>query len=291
MILLLVFLIVISMAFYVAVQVNDNLEKSSNITLSSNLSCPPLPVLSFEIDDIDFSQNEYNLLTNAIYLADKYNITFDLGVISSSFYNNSDANTFGLYENNTDVFEIIAHGYTHAIDPSIVNQAPTGSYGEFYIISPNQSSGLNVPLSIQDNHIRNMRQIFQSYNLTTATEIFTVPYHTGDFNTTLLAEKYGYKLIIQKITSPQVFSEIRFGNVVDTQDYIDIPENNTFSSADVLNYTNQINKAISLGQKRIDVSLHPINFRTLSSIDHFFNQILYAGPDVSYGKLSDRFNC
>ena len=205
-------------------------------------------------------------MVNALYLADKYNITFDLGVIALPFDENKDNGTFDLYQNNKDDFEVIAHGFTHSLDQSIIDHTSQGAYGEFYVLPVNQS----VPYALQEYHIKRMREIFNDYNLTTALEIFTVPYHTGDFNTTLLASKYGYKLIQQKITVPKSFSEINFDGIVSSQNYIDIPQHNYFTIGDVLNYTSQLDRAISMGQKRIDISLHPINFQNLSEADNFF---------------------
>jgi hypothetical protein len=286
-----VFLIVILIGSLILAQLNPNSKKIiPSIASVSNISCilNNNTVVSFEIDDVTFSPSDTSNLENALYLADKYHITFDLGVIALPFSENMDNDTFSLYQNNQDDFEIIAHGFTHALDQSIIDQSNSAIYGEFYIFPTNQS----VPYSIQDNHIKRMREIFQDYNLTTATEIFTIPYHTGDFNTTLLAEKYGYKLILQKITVPKSFSEVQFGNITASQNYIDIPEHENFTNADVVNYTSQLNQAILLGQKRIDISFHLINFDNLSAIDNFFGQILsQTNNSVVYRMLSDRFNC
>jgi hypothetical protein len=204
-----------------------------------------------------------------------------------------DNNVFNLYQDNQNYFEVVAHGFNHKLDQSIIDEYPNNNvYGEFYVFSADTS----VPSDIQEYHIKNMKQIFEEYNLTTATQIFTVPYHTGDFNTISLAAKYGYKLIIQKITTPQTFSEIYFGNITNSQDYIDIPQQfNKINQSQIVSYTDRVNEAIKEGQKRIDITLHTINFGNLTDINSFFNQSLTTikenNPKVRFDFLSDRFRC
>lgn len=125
-------------------------------------------------------------LQNALILARKYNITFDLGVIAQPFKDYADPDTFKIYQNNQDVFEIVAHGLTHGLDPAIENVS-YNAYGEFNVVSPIKNE--TVPAVIQEDHIKKMKQIFQEDNLTTATEIFTVPYHAGNYNTINLSKK------------------------------------------------------------------------------------------------------
>lgn len=288
-----IFLIVILISLLLLIKINADSKKiPPPMEFSiSNISCilDNNTIISFEIDDVTFDTDDKIPLENALYLAQKYNITFDLGVIALPFDENSDNDTFNIYQYNQNFLEVIAHGFTHALDQSIIDQINSSVYGEFYIFPINQS----VPFDIQNYHIKRMITIFEQHNLTMATRIFTIPYHTGDFNTTLLAEKYGYSLILQKITSPQTFSEIKFGNITDTQNYIDIPPGNSFTNQDVIDYALQINKAIKLGQNRIDVSFHPPNFENLSNIDNFISQILSQenNSKTEYKMLSDRFNC
>jgi hypothetical protein len=304
-----VFLVVVSISSYLAIQfsnLNTNLQNIPGMNLtSSSLSCPTNnTVISFEIDDIDFAPDQTAMLENALYIGNKYNVTFDLAVIANLFDQNMDNDTFSIYQDNQNIFEVVAHGFTHSLDQSLIDQLPVGSYGEFSVFLPNTTGNMggalgegggqpwgNVPYSIQESHIKNMVRIFNDYNLTTATEIFVVPYHTGDINTTLLAAKYGYKLIVQKITSPQTYLSVRFGNIIDTQDYIDIPVKNTFNYNDIINYTYQLDTAMDEGQKRIDITFHPINFQYLSNIDSFISQIIQANPGLTYDELSDRFSC
>jgi len=298
------FLIIILIGSHLLAQLNSNSKNFSPPYNSiSNISCiiNNYTTISFEIDDVIFSQYDSSALQNALYVANKYNITFDLGVIAFPFRYSMDNDTFSIYKNNQDVFEVIAHGFTHRLDSSIINpinesfyseyQNKTNSsiYGEFYVFPINK----NVPINIQEDHIKRMKEIFQEFNLTTATQIFTLPYHTGDFNTTILADKYGYSLILQKVNVPKSYSEVKFGRIIASENYIDIlPTDIIFTNNDVLDYNSKLNNVISLGQKRIDVSLHPINFQNLSAVDNFFGQILsQKNSNIVYRMLSDRFNC
>lgn len=296
-VLILVFLIVISISSYLLINFYADVQKNPVTKILEEENYCALhakdTVLSFEIDDITFSGFQKPALENALFLAEKYDITFDLGVIAKTFNETMDTNNVNIYQDNKNYFEVIAHGFTHGLDQSIIDEYPKNDvYGEFYVFSVNSS----VPSDIQEYHIKSMKQVFEEYNLTTAIQIFTVPYHTGDFNTTLLAAKYGYKLIIQKITTPQAFSEVKFGNITDTQNYIDIPlEFNRITQDEITNYTSQLNRAIKAGQRRIDISLHPLNFNNLGDIDSFFNQTLTSirenNPNVRFDFLSDRFKC
>ena len=70
-------------------------------------------LVSYRIDDVTFEKKQRPFLENALYLAKKYNITFDLAVIAKRFDNGADSQAYELYQDNSDVFEIVAHGLTH----------------------------------------------------------------------------------------------------------------------------------------------------------------------------------
>jgi hypothetical protein len=135
-----------------------------------------------------------------------------------------------------------------------------------------------------------MKETFQKYNLTIATQIFTVPYHTGDENTINLAKKYGYKLIEQKLTIPKTYSEKNDSGIIATQDYIDVPLKDILGIQDSMNYSIELNKAINLKQNRIMVSLHPVNFHIFMDTDYFFKKIInQTDTKIKFGFISDRF--
>ena len=289
-----VFLVVVLIASYLLINVEVNYQKSlyEKIPIEgSYCNFDNHTVLSFTLDDVTFEKNQNEILNNVLYIARKYGITFDLGVIALPFDENSDDETFDIYKNNQDVFEIVAHGFTHGLDTSIADQYPLDSvHGEFYVLPIDK----NVPLNIQRYHILRMRDIFGKHNLTLATEIFVTPYHAGDFNTTLLLGQYGYSFVEQKITSPQTFSEIKFGNITETQDYIDLPLRNYYTKEDTDNYNLNLSKAIAAGQNKIDIKLHPINFENLESADYFIGQLVSSmknSSDIKFDFISDRFRC
>ncbi|HTY43765.1 MAG TPA: hypothetical protein VMC80_00795 [Patescibacteria group bacterium] len=242
-------------------------------------------LLSFEIDDITFSSNQEPFLENALYLAREYNITFDLGVTARQFEQMKDDETFQLYNNNKNSFEVVAHGLTHSPDPAILSQYGYGNYGEFDIVPDLNKS---VPAYIQEEHIKEMKDIFLKNNLIMATKIFTVPYHKGDFNTINISEAYGYKLIFEQLSASKNYSTRVYGNITASEDYIDIPSVSSFSDKNFANYTVELNKAIILGQKRIVIAMHPINFDDFDNINYFIGKIVKNnGPGIKFGMVSN----
>ncbi len=244
--------------------------------------------VSFIINDITFKKEDQLALNNALTLAKKYNVTFDLGVIAQQFSENSDPETFKIYQDNKDVFEIIAHGLTEGSDLIFIEELnESGSYGEFHIQPINRT----VPAEIQEEHIKKMKGIFERNNLTTATKIFTVPFYSGDENTIKLAEKNGYKLIIQQLSFPvQNYIEKNYGKIIASEDYAYIPPYNIFSNADLIIYNNKLSDAMGAGQKNIYVSLHPVNLEILKNADKFFKDLIEKNPGVKMRFISSRFD-
>ena len=66
-------------------------------------------LVSFRIDDITFETKQKEVLENALYLARKYGVTFDLAVIADRFDRKMDKDVFKIYGDNQDVFEVVAH--------------------------------------------------------------------------------------------------------------------------------------------------------------------------------------
>jgi len=244
-------------------------------------------LVSFKIDDITFAKEQKPVLENALVLARKYNITFDLGVIAKPFSENKDSETFKIYQDNQDVFEIVAHGYTHALDSMFADEY--GAYGEFYVVSY-FSSNKSVPINIQEKHIQKMKEIFEKNNLTLATKIFIVPYHSGDDNTIKLAEKYGYRLIVQQLSIPKNYSEKNYKNIIASENFIDIHQDNLFDETDWVKYNIYLNRAINVDQTRIEISMHPINFQILENADNFFKGLVRQdNPWIKFGMITNRF--
>ncbi len=242
--------------------------------------------VSFIINDITFKKEDRLALNNALILAKKYNITFELGVIAQQFNENSNPETFKIYEDNKDAFEIIAHGLTHGSDVIFTDEFnESGSYGEFYIPSINR----HIPADVQEEHIKKMKGIFEKNNLTTATKIFAVPYYEGDENTIKLAEKNGYKLIIQRLSSVQNYTEQHYGQIIALESYVYIPPYNIFSSSDLIIYNNKMMDIMAAGKKNVYISFHQINLEVLENADKFFKNLIEKNPDVKFAAISSRF--
>lgn len=244
-------------------------------------------LVSFQIDDINFASGQELTLDNALFLARKYNITFDLGVIARQFEQQKNDDIFRTYQDNQNVFEVVAHGLTHAPDPSIYSMYEYGAYGEFDIVPAQNES---VPANVQQEKIKEMRDIFLKNDLIMATKIFSVPYHKGDENTINISEAYGYKLIFEQLSGSKNYSTRNYGKIIASEDYIEIPQASAFSDKDVINYNQELNKAINLGQNRIVISMHPVNFDSLDDIDNFMGEIINEknyNPRIKFGMVSN----
>ena len=161
--------LILSIIFFViiCVLISSNL-KSQNVLVNKNSKgYVPLSkndiLISFRIDDITFSKQQKPMLETALSLARKYNITFDFGVIAKPFSESADPETFKIYQDNQDVFEIVAHGYTHALDTIFADES-YGAHGEFKIIS-DFLTNKSIPINIQEQHIKKMKEIFNPSNV------------------------------------------------------------------------------------------------------------------------------
>lgn len=241
-------------------------------------------LVSFRLDDITFETKQKLVLENALSFARKYNITFDLAVIAKTFDEKADPEVFKIYEDNQDVFEIVAHGLTHK---NILNSS---GQGEFYDIT------LSTPVTaeVQEEHIKEMKDIFEKHNLTMATKIFIVPWNTGDNNTLYLAERYGYKLIIQAFIPKNNLSSYDYdnGRIIVSKSWIDIAMNETLTNEDILKYVNSLDTMTNKNQTDIQIELHPINFNQIQNSDDLLNELVNNNQyksKIKFGMISDRF--
>lgn len=201
--------------------------------------------ISYRIDDITFEKGQKQVLENALEIAEKYNISFDLAVIAKPFDENADAETLGIYENNRNRFDVVAHGLTHKNPLNYTNSPEC----EFY----DDINDIHVPLEIQEQHIKEMKEIFERHNMTRATEIFIAPRYAYDKNTKELAKKYGYKMI-------------GLSNIV----YIPIRER--LYGFDI--YSRKIHLDIlSVFRKNVQINLHPANFENTESVDRLIQSL------------------
>jgi hypothetical protein len=188
-------------------------------------------IISFRIDDFDFGKEDLQILINALYIAKKYHIKFDLAVIAKDFDENVDPEVFKLYQNNQDVFEIVAHGYDH----------------KKYLGYEENREFEDSPYIYQEEHMQKMKAVFEKYKLFTATKILITPFNAGDNNTIDIARKNGYIFLSQW--------DIPINNA-----YEYIKDNLIVSNAMISHPDFSINKFISKGQRRIQAVFHKPNF-------------------------------
>ncbi len=239
-------------------------------------------LVSFRLDDITFAKSQKPVLQNALYLAHKYNITFDLAVIAQPFDKNKDNATFKIYQDNQDVFEVVAHGLTHA------NPINSSHKGEFFDTTDNKP----IHPEIQENHIRKMKEIFEKHNLTIATKIFAVSWNAGDNDTIKLAEEYGYKLITQTFV-PNKLAEQKYGMIIVSKEMVGISANQTLSDKDIQKALSDIKSLIKENQTKIQIITHPVNYlNDTLSIDKAISEIVNNSADksrIKFSFISDRF--
>ena len=212
-------------------------------------------LVSFRIDDINFSTDQRPLIEKAIELARKYHITFDLAVIAQAFDLHQDPAVFKLYQDNQDVLEVVSHGFDHV---HYLNDADNGEFG-------------GADVDYQEDHFKRMIAIFNKYHLTMATKILFTPWHGGDQNTINLAKKYNYKFLTQMYTTGGI---VYYGQDI------------TISSSIATDDISRLNHFI--GQKQVEVVSHPEDFNTISHLETFIQQLkkLPSAKRQKYGFVS-----
>ncbi len=233
-------------------------------------------LVSFRYDDITFKTKQKQVLENALYLARKYNITFDLAVIAKPFDEKADPEVFKIYQDNQDVFEVVAHGWTH------VNPLNKSGQGEFYDLSGNKS----IPYSIQEEHIKEMKKIFEKNNLKWGEKIFILPWSSGDQNTIKIAKDQGYRIMTQLFV-PGGNYEYLDETLIVSKEFLPINIRENLSDKDLENYK-KILTELTKTQKRIEVILHPLNFDKTTNSEEAIKRIVnFKDPRLKFGMISD----
>lgn len=241
-------------------------------------------LVSFRVDDMTFEAYQKPVLEKLLYLARKYNITFDLAVIAKTFDEKADPDTFKIYLDNQDVFEVVAHGYTHT---NPINESSHG--GEFYDSINKQIT----PVAIQENHIISMINIFKEHNLTMGTKILLTPVHAGDKDTVKLAEKYGYKLITQ-LNTPNNQLEYIEGNIVVSRVMIDSSYDREINDKDIIKIKNDFLNYLKNNKARIQIIIHITDFTILSKFnapEKIIDELKKLSQDnnkIKFGMISER---
>ena len=195
-------------------------------------------LVSFRMDDVDFSLQQKNAIRKALYLAKKYNITFDLEIIAKAFDKNMDPSVFKIYQDNKDVFEIVAHGYDHL---NYIGDTTNGEFG-------------GASIDYQEDHFQKMLAVFNKYHLDMATKIFFTPWHSGDQNTINLAKKYRYQFLTQWYTPNNKYS---------------LQDGNIFVSYSISDFNLNSFKKFS-GQSQVEVITHPPDYwKNFYELDKF----------------------
>lgn len=250
----------------------DNQVKAEIIACrngSNDGACNIDIVISVRFDDISFGINQKPILEKALELARKHRIKIDLGVIARRFQNDGVQDTYQLFENNQDVFEIVAHGYTHRHPDDVPPPAPITMRGEFYDITNRRP----MTYEFQADHILQMKNIFQARDLEAATKIFLVPWSAGDLNTIQIAKDYGYKVLSQSFTPTKsneynadgmLISKVMVGGIFKQQ----------LTDEDIENFKQNIYRLIEQGETRIQLLTHDINYIETEYLDKLLDEVV-----------------
>ncbi len=241
---------------------------------------PSDTLVSFVIDGINFGKWQKTTLENAAKIARRYNLTFDLAVVAAHLpKRNKEA--FKIYQDNQDIFEIIANGYNYT------NPLEPKRTGEFYDISIKKE----IPANMQEEKIRNMKEIFEKEGIKTGTQIFLVPYYAGDENTIQIAKNYGYRLIIQENIKSNNLIE-NYDTITASKCYINIPNRVNITDGDINYMKNRIQKFLDRGIKIVYIIFHTVNFNSgeaMGYTEKVINEISFKfkTANVFYGMISD----
>jgi len=228
-------------------------------------------LVSFVINDVAFKKSQRLMLEDAASLAHKYNITFDLAVIARQFDSVKDNETYQVYLDNKDVFEIVAHGWDHA---SSINRNTLK--GEFATIG---SSVQSIPSATQQSLFVNMTSVFKKYDLPLAQKILVVPGYAGDNTTITLAQKEGYKMVVMNY--PAKTLEYKSDSLIVTKSFPASASDEWSGKNSLGSYPKEMIGLISGGQKFVELPLYPWNFDYLSSLDKSISDIVTASKNYT----------
>lgn len=238
-------------------------------------------LISCIIDGIHFAKWQKQIIENALQVAKKNNITFDFAVVAEQFQKSKDKNVFKIYEDNQEIFGIIANGWNYK------NPNDDKRTGEFYDIT------MKIPVSYdkQEEKIKNIKDVFEKNNLAGATKIFLVPWYAGDENTIKIAEKYGYKLIIQENIDKNNLI-VNYNIIKASKCYVNVPGRVNINDRDIDYMKKRIQGFMDKNIKRIYIVFHPVNFNSPEAVfitERLINEISFKfkSATVVFGKVED----
>jgi len=249
----------------VQARLQENVTIQTIVNVSNYTTITQKPTIIWRIDDWSMSKNDQQSLSNAAILAYKYNIAFDLAVITQQFNNSRSFDTLNIYYQNRDRFRIIAHGYTHE------NPIDKTS-GEFF----DRSNNVKVPFDVQEQHIKSMKDIMLSNNLMDKIDWMYLPGSSADNNTFFLLQKYGYNLTtvyplpIDKYAPPEeMYNGVWYDN-----SWVSIPQVIRPLTKDELNQAlKDFNNMKSRNPKYIFIVIHIQNFREQQWIEPLIKEL------------------
>lgn len=259
--------------------VNPAKEAVADLKLNSSMT-----LASFVITDISFKRDQLQMLQDAVKIAKKYKITFDLALVPKPFDTSKDNETYKFYLDHRDVFEVVSHGYNHA---NPINS--TSMKGEFSIIG---STVKSVPLAVQQGLFGNASAIFKKYGMASAEKILILPGYAGDNNTLSIANKAGYKLVVMNF--PSNVSEYRYGNLIVSKSMPISALNEWDRKNSLSSYGSELVGFAGKKQGFVLLPLYSSNFVDLPALESSIADIKnksesYTGREIVFGFISEKY--
>jgi len=243
-------------------------------------AAPGSIIISFRVDGITFDTWQKPVLENARFMAAKYGVVLDLAVIAKRTDSAVDPAVLDIYTMNQEAFEIIANGLTYNND---INRDDRGEFFNLLTKSP-------VAYEVQEQHIRDMRENLSQRGMYAATQVFIVPWGAGDEDTIRIAEKYGYRLIVQNTVPDGTLMQNYDSRIIVLNAGVGVP--GSANDWDLESLDKRIQQLIDKNATRIQVVFSPWDFYTQENsvkADKFMYAItsIYSNPAIRFAKITD----
>lgn len=279
---ILILLIVIGLAYYFY-GMNSPVVDQTQKVVSTNLSLEK-SLVSFVITDVNFKRNQMQMLKDAASLGHKYGVTFDLAVIAKQFNEGKDNETFKVYLDNQDVFEIVSHGWNH------VNLLNSSYKGEFSIIGSN----MGISYAAQSEALSNSSLVFDKYGFDSAKEVLFLPGYSGDDSTLDLVRAAGYRMVVFNYSS-NASLEYNYGNLIVSKSLPVSALNEWDKKNDFGKFSRDMISLVDKKQEFVILPIYPGNFDSIDKLDKSIFDVVNASNNYSkrkivFGKITERFN-